>query len=546
MAHNIPEITESSRFNLITSIWIVPFIALMVAGWLAYQYFAGRGPEIRILFSQNEGLVAGQSVVKFRNVPVGKVTKILIEEDIQGVVVVVRMNTKESEPYMTEYAKFWIVKPEVGFKGISGLDTILSGTYIDLFSKEGGTFKEEHIGLTHAYHDSSGGEYFHLKSFDGDNISVGTPIYYKNIQVGKVEYINLSLDSKSIDIIVFIDKPYVPYVHDDSKFWTKNTVNVNFSKGNLDVNIAPLNYMLQGGILFSSSGESKNNPVSERHIFPLYKSRARAEAQSLGSAVNIIEKFILLTDKPVANLPLGADVRFDGFDVGHVSDIKISYSQKTHKMQGSIVLEIDTSVFEDKHESNVSGLDNLYAAVASGLRAQIATLDPITGMLFIDLTFKHKEGKGNIIKSGRYAQLPMVAENNIDIATSIGKVLDKLNALPLEALLSSIQKVVEESSTPMDNANALLLELRETAKNLNKLTNKKSFEVLPDELTKALREMTDTLQSTKKVVKGYDSNSLVKQQLAQTLEVLTKTSQEMQVFLRMLNRKPNSLIFGDN
>jgi len=83
-------------------------------------------------------------------------------------------------------------------------------------------------------------------------------------------------------------------------------------------------------------------------------------------------------------------------------------------------------------------------------------------------------------------------------------------------------------------------------KNINKFTGKKSFEVLPDELNKALKEMTRTLKSTKKVVKGYDSDSLVKQQLTQTLEVLTKTSLEMRAFLRMLNRKPNSLIFGDN
>ena len=83
-------------------------------------------------------------------------------------------------------------------------------------------------------------------------------------------------------------------------------------------------------------------------------------------------------------------------------------------------------------------------------------------------------------------------------------------------------------------------------KNINTLTSKKSFEVLPDELNQALKELTRTLKSTQKAVKGYDNDSLFKQQLAQTLEILTKTSQEMQVFLRMLNRKPNSLIYGDN
>ena len=138
MSKQIPEITESSKFNLITSIWIVPIIALVIAGWLAYQHFAQRGPEIKIIFPQNEGLVAGQSLVKYKNVPVGKVTDIYATEDIEGVVVVVRMNSKEAAPYLTEQAKFWIVKPEVGLSGVSGLDTLLSGTYINIYSKAGG------------------------------------------------------------------------------------------------------------------------------------------------------------------------------------------------------------------------------------------------------------------------------------------------------------------------------------------------------------------------------------------------------------------------
>ncbi|OQX75869.1 MAG: hypothetical protein B6D54_04985 [Epsilonproteobacteria bacterium 4484_65] len=94
MSKQIPEIEESSKFNFITSIWIVPFIALIIAGWLGYQHFAKRGPEVKIVFPKNEGLVAGQSLVKFRNVPVGKVTKIHVDEETDGVTVVVRMNTR--------------------------------------------------------------------------------------------------------------------------------------------------------------------------------------------------------------------------------------------------------------------------------------------------------------------------------------------------------------------------------------------------------------------------------------------------------------------
>jgi paraquat-inducible protein B len=546
MSTKIPKIEESNKFNLLTSIWIVPFIAMVIAGWLAYQYFEDLGPEIEIIFPKNEGLVAGQSVVKFKNVPIGKVTKIYITEDIEGVVVVVRMNSKAAKPYMTEYAKFWIVKPEVGFSGISGLDTLLSGTYIDVYSKKGGSFRERHTGLSQPYQDSSTGEYFHLRSQEGKNLSVGMPVFFKNLEVGKVAYKYLELNNKSVEVVIFVEKQFVSYIHSDSKFWMKNTMNVDFSKGKIDVDIAPINFLLRGGLVFSSSGEDKNSVIPKNYIFTLYKSQTEAESKTIGAVMKENREFMLHTKESISHLSDGSVVRFDGFDIGKVTDIKLSYNKTSHKMLGEVLIEIDTSVFKDKRDSNITGEENFYNAVEEGLRAKIASLDPITGAQYIDLTFNHHDSEGTIIQEKKYALLPMTTQSSTGIMTSITQILDKLNRLPLNELLTSVTKVVEASAEPVKNVNELLLDLKTTVKDINRLTSKKSFEVMPDELNKALKEMTKTLKSTSKVVKGYDSNSLVKQQLAQTLEILTKTSQEMQVFLRMLNRKPNSLIFGDN
>jgi paraquat-inducible protein B len=215
-------------------------------------------------------------------------------------------------------------------------------------------------------------------------------------------------------------------------------------------------------------------------------------------------------------------------------------------MLGKVLIEVDTSLFKDPNDANSTGEANLYQAVEDGLRAKIAPLDPITGMLFVDLTFAHNEGNASIEQGSRYALFPTATNAGTSVMNSLSEILEKINRLPLNELFASVQKVVEESEKPVANANALLEDLQKTVKNINALTSKKSFEVLPDELNKALKEMTRTLKSTQKAVKGYDNDSLFKQQLAQTLEILTKTSKEMQVFLRMLNRKPNSLIFGDN
>ena len=546
MSQEIPEIEESTKFNFITSIWIVPFIALLIAGWLAYQYYSELGPQIRITFPKNEGLQAGQSHIKYRDVPVGVINKIELQEDGEGVVVVARMD-RSVTPYLNENSKFWIVKPEVGVSGVSGLDTLISGTYINMFAQKNGNYKENFAGLDHAYRNIGGGEYFVLNTPRGDSsVKVGTPIYLKNVKVGQVEYVVLALDDASVDVIVFIDKRYVPYIHTDSKFWVRSTLDAGLQNGNLDITVAPVTDLIQGAIEFSTTGKESNRTVPNSFVFELYKNKNIIEGKKVGYGGKYIKTFMLHTEGSIAKLKENAAVRYEGFEVGKVKKISLSYERSTHKMRGKVLVDIDTSVFKDKHDTQHTGEENLYQAVKEGLRAQIVPTDIITGMLYVDLVFDRNDTTRVITKEGRYASLPTVGYSSGNIMASATKILDKINRLPLEKLLASLNKVVDESAKPVANANALLLDLKKTVANLNKMTNKRSFAAMPDEVNRMLKELTRTLQTTKKVVKGYDSNSLITKQLSQTLKIVTETSKEMQQFLEMLNRKPNSLIFGDH
>jgi len=546
MSQEIPEIEESTKFNFITSIWIVPFIALLIAGWLAYQYYSELGPQIRITFPKNEGLQAGQSHIKYRDVPVGVINKIELQEDGEGVVVVARMD-RSVTPYLNENSKFWIVKPEVGVSGVSGLDTLISGTYINMFAQKNGNYKENFLGLDHAYRNIGGGEYFVLNTPRGDSsVKVGTPIYLKNVKVGQVEYVVLALDDASVDVIVFIDKRYVPYVHTDSNFWVRSTLDVGLQNGNLDITVAPVTDLIQGAIEFSTTGKEHNRSVPNSFVFELYKNKNIIKSKKVGQGGEYIKTFMLHTEGSIAKLKENAAVRYEGFDVGKVKKISLSYEKSTHKMRGKVLVEIDTSVFKDMNDTQHTGEENLYQAVKEGLRAQIVPTDIITGMLYVDLVFDCNDTTGMITKEGKYARLPTIGYRSGNIMASATKILDKINKLPLEKLLVSLNKVVDESAKPVANANAVLLDLKKTVANLNKMTNKRSFAAMPDEVSRMLKELTRTLQTTKKVVKGYDSNSLITKQLSQTLKIVTETSKEMQQFLEMLNRKPNSLIFGDH
>ena len=157
---------------------------------------------------------------------------------------------KNATPYLNTNAKFWIVKPEVGISGVSGLETLISGTYINMSSTKGGEYKKSFQGLTQTYRFDEEGSYFQLSAPSSYNVKEGTPVYFKNIEVGQVEHVNISLDGQSVEFVVFINKLYVPYVHRSSKFWVTSAVEVSLVHGSLDIKVAPLTHLVQGGIEF--------------------------------------------------------------------------------------------------------------------------------------------------------------------------------------------------------------------------------------------------------------------------------------------------------
>ena len=537
MSEQTPFIEESSRFNLLTSIWIVPFIALLVAGWLAFQYFSERGEEIRIVFPKNEGLNAGQSQIKFRDVPIGTVQKIELQKNGNGVVVVARID-KLAKPYLNEKAKFWIVKPEVGISGVSGLDTLLSGTYINMYSETEGRFKDSFYGLKEAFHQNKEGVYYKLTAPSGFNINRGTPVHFKNLTVGRVEYVNISLDSQNIDFIVLIQQQYVPYVHRDSKFWVTSTIDLRYANGRFDINVAPLSNLVQGGIEFSSTHEDPNDPVPDHYVFRLYKNSNAAEGTKIGKGGEFVKTFEIMTQESLSTLRVGAMVQYSGYEVGRVKDIALQYIKETHVMQGRVLVDIDTSAFAQKDDTVKKAYRNFRQMVEEGLRAKMQPSDPLTGTLFVDLGFEANVTKQTLVQGKKYALLPSVKSDAGGVMDEAEKLLQKLNALPLEQLLASLNKVV-------DNSDGLLSDLGKSVKDLNALSGKKSFQTMPDELDKTLKELTKTLATAQQTIKSYDDQSLLASQIAQTLKVVTETSKSMQQFLDMLNRKPDSLIFGE-
>jgi paraquat-inducible protein B len=548
MPEEIPDIRESTKFNFVTSIWIVPIIAILIALWLVFQYFSELGPKITIIFESNEGLKAGQSQVKYRNVSIGKVEKVTINDSGEGVKVVARIN-KEAIDYLNDDSKFWIVKPEVGMRGISGLDTIFTGTYIEMSGKKSKMDKSKFVGLRHPYKSNEDGIYFHLNAISSYGVSEGTPVYFKNLKVGDVEHVSISIDGKSVDVIVYIDKNYVSYIHADTKFWIQSSFNIHYSNGQLNLNIAPISHIMRGGIEFSSSGSDTDRIVPKDYIFRLYSNSAVATDEKIGRGGRAIKDYYLEFNQSTAKLKRDASVKYDNFNIGQVKDLSYRYDNKTHKLGGEVLISIDTSIFFDPMDINHTGEENLEQAVRDGLRASLQKYDPITGLLYINLDFIESNKTIEIKHYGDYATLPTISDDSIGVIDNLNDLIDSIKKLPLNELIVSIDDAISNFSTILkenrDNTHQIMVNLNKTIESVNKMLGSKEFKNLPKELNKTMRELQKSLKSLDNILRSNGDESLLSSQLTQTLKELNKSSIDTQRLLKKLDRKPNALIFGD-
>jgi len=271
-----------------------------------------------------------------------------------------------------------------------------------------------------------------LKAPEAYTVTKGTPVYFKNLQAGQVEYVTVSLDGKLVEFIVFVDKDYVPYIHKDSKFWVMSTLDVDISSGRLDVNVAPITNLVHSGIEFSSRGNDRNDRIPDKFSFYLYKNSALANEKKIGEGGVAVKTYKMITYDPIAKLNVNAPVRYEGFDVGRVKDMQLQYMSNSHKIKGEILLDIDTSSFGDEK----SGEKNFREAIKEGLRARVTPTDPITGLLYVDLVFTDKNTTQQIEQNGTYALLPSIPMEQSGIMDGVERMIAKINALPLDDLIT--------------------------------------------------------------------------------------------------------------
>jgi paraquat-inducible protein B len=517
MAEARATITKRRR---VSAIWLVPIIALALGAWMVIHTLQNQGPEIQIVFASGEGIEAGKTKIKLRDVEVGLVESIRLADDFKNVVVISRLD-KLAAPLLREDTKFWVVRPRIGPGGVSGMSTLLSGGYIQLTPGEGKEGRHEFIGLEVPPVTPPGvpGLRFRLVSERAGSVSSGDPILYKGFRVGRIDSAEFDVASQSMKYGAFIEAPYHDLVTSSTRFWNSSGVTLSATAGGFEVDTGSLETILLGGVAFGlPEGVTPGQPVEGDATFELYPSRASVNERPYQHAVEYVVEFT----RSVRGLKPNAPVEFRGIPVGRVDRILLD-ELKVMGLTGEgrpipVLIRVEPGLLglPDSKEGVATLERAVTNAVGHGLRATLATGSLLTGSLYVSMGMYPDEP---VAKAGRFAgraTIPTVASGIEGIEQRIVSLLDKVNALPVEKLLDGVDGAVT---------------------NLNVILKEPALRALPQSLEATLADLRVALT-------GVSADSPLQERLARTLTEVDRTLGSLRSVLETIDEKPNSLIFS--
>ncbi len=530
--------TPSENHRSLSLAWLVPLFAAGLAVWLAYHHYAEQGPLISLQFNSAESIEAGVTRVKYKDMNIGEVKSIRLADDLDGVIVSVRM-IKEAQPWLNDNTRFWVVRPQIGLGGVSGLGTLFSGAYIQADVVLKGQPAQHFIGLENPplTESNAPGLRLILKAHKAGSVSVGSPVYFRQIAVGQVEARKFSADYQGVEFSVFIRAPHHRQITQKTRFWNVSGIEATLSSEGIELRTESLESMLAGGIAFAalSSGNAGQTVASDTE-FPLFDDETAAREQYYTEQLTHRITCVLYFHESVRGLKPGAPVEYLGVPVGEVIEVSLRYDDGIDKAYIPILVELQPE------RIGMNGSDDYQAmlaqAVQSGLRAQLQTGNLLTGQLFVALKMLPEGAAPTFMDKDPYPEIPTVATELNQITDKVNVAFERFNALPLEALLSNAVETVASARALVEskgikaipnNVNKTLAQVRGTLLALNDLST---------QLKSSLNDMST-------VMDGLDTDSPLYYESTTTLRAIQDATASVQALLEALERNPASLILGE-
>ncbi|MBU3612147.1 intermembrane transport protein PqiB [Polynucleobacter sp. MG-27-Goln-C1] len=503
-------------------IWIIPIIAILVGLGLAYKAVVDHGPTITVAFKSGDGLIAGKTFVKYKEVNIGLVKTVVLSEDHQQVIATIKLD-KDAADFARDDTRFWIVRPRITASGVSGLSTLLDGPFIAADLGKSASKGDHFVALEvpPILTDGNPGREFILRAPTLGSHGIGTPVYFRRLNVGQVVAYDLDKDGKNISIRVFIDAPYDQYVTNNTRFWNASGIDVSIGATGIQLQTESLVAVVAGGIAFEAPHSTEdhtdritNHPgqadvtdssrttstlterAKEDAAFTLFQTRVLAMKQP----DTRIQRFVLNFKESVRGLSVGAPVEFRGVNVGEVVSINTAMDPQTYE----VIQPVEIFLYPDRLKIRslktggilpppVNEVERLKALIKKGFRAQMRTASYLTGQQYIAIDFFTDAPKYTFNASLYPPELPVVPSALEDAEKTVANVLKNSDRL--------MKKLDTE----------LVPELNKTLKNLNAVTA---------------------------------SDSPLQTDMRDSLREIAKAASSMKTLTDMLDQQPQSLIFG--
>jgi paraquat-inducible protein B len=521
---------RAHRFNWV---WLFPIVAAGIVIWLAWRNLAERGPAITISFRNVDGLQAGQTKIQHRNVDLGTVESLELTPDMSRVIVHARM-TRQATSHLTPNTRFAIIAPHVGVGGISGLSTLVSGSYVEMYpGKPSDESKRDFVGLDEppALAPDTKGRSFTLLASDLGSLTRGSPISYNGITVGEVEDYVLRPNNKGVQVTAFVRAPYEELVHPETRFWNAGGVDLTLGSQGLRIRANSWEQLLSGGIAFATPADVLQKPPSPvGATFGLYDNRRAADRAPLGPTLEYVADFL----GNQRGLDTGTAVELQGVEVGEVTESHLAYDDHKHTLVTRTTFYVDPERVEilnmpkaadaSQHDAVQKWIETL---VVDGMRAQVSSASLLTGTKLVGLEMVTNAPKAHLEHEG----------GNVMIPTS--------TAGDFTAVLQDLQNVLKniDRATSGPQISHALQSLDDTLTRLDKATQ----DIEPDikSLIKSLRDTADSAQSTLNTVQALAGKTApTGTDLPRMMRELTEAARSVRGLADYLDRHPEALIRG--
>ena len=516
----------------VSGLWLIPLLTVAVGAWMIYDNWASQGPLVTIEFETAEGLEAGKTLIKTREVQVGLVEDITLNANLDGVLVSARIN-REFRDLLVEGSRFWVVQPEVTLSGVTGLGTLISGQYIRFSPEQDGQLSDYFKGLEQPPLTPLGtpGLRVTLTNIGDYTFTRGDRIEYYAITVGTIEDVEFNFEENQVYYNAFIQAPYHELITSNTRFWKASGIHAEFNGAGFTLDIGSVRTLISEGISFSiPDGQFQGDTATESALYYIYPSRAAINEQLYIYSL----RYWVMVNSGIGGLSVGAPVSHRGVQIGKV--LRTDYIPEGQTLLNKdmpipVLIEINPGRLglPDTEQSLQRASADINNWISEGLIATIRTQNFILGQQSIDLAYDESFANTELQTFTDLVVIPTGEDTLQKFADGIERLITKINELPIEDLMADLQDLLSEGSDTL----AAVQELSATGNEF--FNNSRNAELV--------EQTTQTMRSFEELASGFSSESQTNQEILKLMQSLTGLVEEFRPLVNDIKNTPNSLVF---